>query len=291
MTVKRSHRGRGAKALAVVAIMLCVVAAYTALMGQNGFSTGLSNMVGIVTTPLQQLVTWGRTKLDGLVLGPREAAELEKQVAALQEELDRKNQQLADYYTIKRENETLRAYLELKRLHDDWTMVDAAVIGRDNSDPFGGIILNKGTMAGVEPGDPVITDAGLVGRVIRVSTTYAKVMLITHPELGISVQVPRTGETGIVTGDKRLGDEKLVQMKHLDTRTPVAEGDLVVTTGLGGVFPAGVIIGTVTRLTDSDIDVSKVALVRPAADLNDVTTVMVLTDFMGQGETMDGVTE
>ncbi len=289
--MKRAHRGRGAKALAVVAIMLCVVAAYTALMGQSGFSTGLSNMVGIVTTPLQQLVTWGRTKLDGLVLGPREAAELEKQVAALQEELDRKNQQLADYYTTKRENETLRAYLELKQLHDDWTMVDAVVIGRDNSDPFGGIILNKGTMAGVEPGDPVITDAGLVGRVVRVSTTYAKVMLITHPELGISAQVPRTGETGIVTGDKRLGDEKLVQMKHLDTRTLVAEGDLVVTTGLGGVFPAGVLVGTVTQLTDSDIDVSKVALVRPAADLNNVASVMILTSFMGQGETMDGVTE
>jgi rod shape-determining protein MreC len=80
-------------------------------------------------------------------------------------------------------------------------------------------------------------------------------------------------------------------MKHLDTRTTVTEGDLIVTTGLGGVFPANVVVGTVERLTDSDIDVSKVAWVRPAVDLQTVTSVMILTDFMGQGETMDGVTE
>ncbi|MBQ9082858.1 MAG: rod shape-determining protein MreC [Clostridia bacterium] len=289
--MRRSHRGRSIKALAAIAVMLCAAAIYTAWMGQNGHSTGLSSVVGMVTTPLQQLVTWGRERLDGLVLGPREAATLEKQVAELQQELDRKNQELADYYITKRENEMLRAYLELKQLHDDWQMVDATVVGRDSSDPFGGIILNKGTAAGVQTGDPVITDGGLVGRVVRVSAAYAKVALLTHPEVGVSVQAPRTGETGILTGDKRLGDQKLVQMKHLDTRTHVSEGDLVVTTGLGGVFPAGVVVGTVERLTDSDVDVSKVALVRPAVDPDAVFSVMILTDFMGQGETMDGVTE
>lgn len=289
--MRRLHRGRSRKALVAVAVMLCVVAMYTAWMGHNGHSNGLSNVMGIVATPLQQLVTWGQNRLDGLVLGPGEAAALEKQVTELQEELNRKNKELADYYTVKRENEMLRAYLELKQLHDDWKMVEATVIGQDSSDPFGGIVLNKGSIAGVQPGDPVITDGGLVGRVVRVSATYAKVMLLTHPELGISAQAPRTGETGIVTGDKRMGDQQLVQMKHLDTRTLVAVGDLVITTGLGGVFPAGVIVGTVERMTDSDVDVSKVALVRPAVDLRTVTSVMILTDFMGQGETMDGVTE
>ena len=89
--------------------------------------------------------------------------------------------------------------------------------------------------------------------------------------------------------DKVYADQNLVQMEYLDPKTAIAPGDLIVTSGKGGVYPQQVIIGTVQEVIQSKVDVSLTALVRPAVDLNRITSVMVITSFTGQGETMDAL--
>ena len=283
-------RSRSFKALVAAVVVLCAVIVYSLALNSNGFSAGTSSMVGLFTTPMQWLVSLGGESLESLTANAREVEALQDQLAEMQKELDRKNQELSDYYTIKKENDDLKNYLGLKEQNTDWEFVNATVVARDTSDLFYGMTINKGSLAGVQPGDPVITSSGLVGRVTKVSTTYAKVESIYHPEVSVSVLDVRTEEIGVLTGDKQYADRGLMQMKYLDTKTLVAEGDLVVTTGMGGVFPANVVIGSVKELTTSDIDISRIAVIRPAADIMETTSVMVITSFTGQGETMDQVT-
>lgn len=289
--MKEFFRSRGFKLLATASIVLCAAMIYTAALGSGGMSSVTSSLVGLITTPMQWLSTVGSQSLNDLTANAKEVQAMQEKLNALQNELDEKNEQLSDYYELQRQNEELRKYLDLRDEHSDWTFVDAAVVGRDTNELFYGFTINKGSLAGIHAGDPVITASGLVGRVEKVSTTYAKVTTIFHPEVSVSVLEPRTGEIGVLSGDKLYADSGLVQMKFLDAKTELRAGDLIIASGMGGVYPQKLIIGTVQEVVGSRIDVSKTAIVRPAADIQNTTAVMVITSFTGKGETMDNLNE
>lgn len=289
--MKGFFRSRSFKVLTAAAVVMCAAIIYTSVLSGGGLSSGTSSLVGLFTTPMQWLVSLGGESLGSLTANAKEVKELQKELDELQKELDKKNQELSDYYTVKKQNDELKEYLGLREQHTDWEFVDATVVARDTNELFYGLTINKGSLAGIQPGDPVITSSGLVGRVSKVSTTYAKVETLYHPEVSVSVLDVRTEEIGILTGDKKYADRGLIQMKYLDTKTAVAADDLIVTTGMGGVYPADLVIGTVKEVITSDIDISKIAVIRPAAAIKNTTSVMVITSFTGQGETMEDVSK
>ena len=289
--MKGFFRSRGFKMLAVAVVILAAAIAYTA--GIGGFSSITSSIVGIFTTPMQGLATEGSDKLDELLNtdGEETMQSLREENEELLKELAHKNNMLVDYYEIKRENEQLRRYLDLKDQNNDWEFAPATVVGRDPNDVFYGFTINKGTLAGVQAGDPVMTENGLVGRVSKVGATYAKVITLFHPDIGVAGMSARTGDSGVVVGDKKLADEGYVAMNYLDPEATIEQGDLIVTSGMGGVFPANVVIGTVAQLRQGDRDISLTALLEPAEQIKDVKEVFVLTSFVGQGEVMDALDE
>lgn len=287
--MKGFFQSRGFKLLATASVILCAAMIYTAAIGSGGMSSVTSSLVGLFTTPMQWLSSLGGETLDELTANAQEVQKLQEKLDALQQELDEKNKQLADYHDIQKENDELKEYLELKDAHDDWSMEHATVVGRDTNDLFYGFTINKGSLSGIHAGDPVITDSGLVGRVSKVGTTYAKVETIFHPDVGVSVIGSRTKEIGVLTGDKKYADQGLVQMMFLDTKTEIKPGDMIVTSGMGGVYPQKMIVGTVVEVISNSIDVSKTAIVRPASPIEKIKSVMVITSFTGKGETMDSL--
>lgn len=287
--MKSFFHSRGFRLLAAAVALLCAAMIYTAALGEGGLSSATSSVVGLFTTPMQWLASIGGERLSNLTADVRKVQEMEQEIDELRRELDERNRQLSDYYEIKKQNDDLKEYLDIKDVHQDWAFVPATIVGRDTNELFSGFTVNKGAVSGVRAGDPVITESGLVGRVSKVGTTYAKVETIYHPDVQVSVISSRTEEIGVLCGDKIYADQNLVQMQYLNPKTSVQAGDLIVTSGKGGVYPQKIVIGTVQQVIQSRTDISLTALVRPAVDLDSITSVMIITSFTGQGETMESL--
>lgn len=152
-----------------------------------------------------------------------------------------------------------------------YDMVVAAVIGHDATNLFRTVLINKGTRDGLERNQAVVTPGGAVGRIIRVYSTTARVLLLTDRSSGIDAVVQRTRDRGVVQG---LGLPQL-EMKYLSRQSTVAVGDAVVTSGMEGVFPKGVRIGTVKNVKKGGYLLQKVE-VSPPEGLDKLEEVFVL---------------
>lgn len=211
----------------------------------------------------------------------------------LRERISELETQLVDYYDLKTENAQLYKYLDMKQDNPDFKPVAASVIGRDPNS-FYCFTIDQGTSAGISVNDPVVTDEGVVGWVSAVNSISAKVTTILSPDTkigGLTDSGASAGATDKVTGDSgvigtniKLSDQGLVKLQYLTAETKAKAGDIVVTSGLGGLYPANLKIGRIASVEHEEYDVSLYALVEPFVDVTTVRDVMVLTEFDGQGE-------
>jgi rod shape-determining protein MreC len=191
----------------------------------------------------------------------RENAELRAEVIALRE--------------AQIENENLRHQLNFKSAVPHFKLLSAEVIGRDPNNLLQYILIDRGRLDGLEPGMPVLTAEGLVGRVSQVSAASAKVMLITDPSSSVTALIQSSRATGVVQG---YSSHELV-MRYIPQLAEVAPGDVVLTSGLGGNFPKRLPIGQVVEVSYQDVHMFREARVIPAANLSDLEMIMVLLSF------------
>ena len=183
-----------------------------------------------------------------------------------------------------RENEQLREYLEIKEEHNDFTFTSASVIGRDSAERFYSFTIDAGSETGIEKFDPVITSNGLVGLVSEVGKNYSKVLTILDVAVEVGAYDIRTRDIGATTGDIALAREGQLRLAMLPKECEVSQGDLIYTTGYGGIYPKDLAIGEVTAIHTDSSGMSMYAVIRPLADITNVKDVLVITAFEGQGE-------
>lgn len=189
---------------------------------------------------------------------------LREQVAELQS----KNQRLTTYF---HENERLRRMLDLgPALPPD--RVVAEVISRSASNWFRRARINRGSSEGVTPRSVIATHEGVVGQVLTVGRHTSLILLITDQDSGVGGMIQRSRAVGVVRGT----GEEICKMMYLDANADVREGDLVVTSQLGEVFPKGLIIGKVRSVEKARHYSSQMATVKPSVDLNRLEEVFVL---------------
>ena len=160
----------------------------------------------------------------------------------------------------------------------------ATVIGRDPNDAFYGFSIDQGTLAGISVGDPVITQQGLVGVVTQAYATTSKVTTLLSEDVNVSAVVPSRGESGVISSDITSASAGLLRLSYLSNDTQVQKGDIVTTSGVGGTYPADVIIGQVQSVQKSENDISNYAVIKPYEDLTSVQDVFVVIDFPGAGD-------
>lgn len=282
--MKRMFASRGFKAILGTVLILFGLMLYTANTGGGVFSS----LFGFLATPLQQL-TGQLTEAAGDVLpgGGRTVEELERENEALQNKVNELNNALVDYYEIKKLNEQYVKYLDLPQKDIGAKFVPGRVISRDPADLFSGFVLDRGSLDGVSVDDPVITDKGLVGRVTAVSATFCRVTTLLSPENNVAAIDPATGDSGVITGNLRLADQMLTRMNYLTAQNKVKPGDIITTTGMGGVFPRDLLIGEVVEVKLDEADATTYAVVRPFEDLSTVSDVFIMTEFKGQGSVFE----
>ena len=276
------------KILLGLLFLLCGLMLYTASAG----GSVISDLLGFVTTPMQKVSTVVTNNAAVTAESvTRSNDELLEENARLQKEVDELHAQLIDYYQVKMENEQFRSVLELKQDNKDFQFVSGAVIGRDPNELFYNFVVDKGTLAGVSVNDPVITNSGVVGWVSSVNAAYCKVTTILSADTSIAALDKVNRESGVIGSDLHLADEGVVKLSYLTAETEVKVGDIIVTSGLGGIYPKDLPVGKVLEVRPEEYDVSYCAIVEPFVDVKTLRDVFIITDFQGQGEVLADFTD
>lgn len=285
--MKGFFKSRGFKVVIAVVLMMLGLLLYSASMG----GTLLSSLVGFVTTPMQQMASDAKDAAGDVAPTTKSADELQKENDALKaekEELERQlNALTIDYLNIKKNNAQFEKYLELKNDNPSFQFVPADVIGRDPNAIFYEFTLDQGSSAGVSKYDPVITNLGVVGWVSEVGVTWCRVTTLLSPDSGIGCVDKQSGDSGTVTGDYNLVKDNLAKMKYIAAQNDVKAGDIVVTAGLGGIYPKNLPVGKVKEVKHEDYDVSIYAVIEPFEDVRTVESVFIITEFTGQGDVIN----
>jgi rod shape-determining protein MreC len=198
----------------------------------------------------------------------RRNTELERALINFQAELVELRELRADY-------QRLAALQNYRGANPDKQFLAATVIGRDTTGLLRNIIVDRGTRDGVRVGMPVVTELGLVGRIYRVGATSAQVQLITDINSFVNARLQLTRAEGVVQGTAAGG----LRMLYIPLSDEVRDGDSVVTSGIGGKFPRGIIIGQVTSSRLDESKLFKEAQVRSLIDFNRLEIVSIITNF------------
>jgi rod shape-determining protein MreC len=168
-----------------------------------------------------------------------------------------------------RENARLRALLEFKQ-QLPYRSLAARIVGRDPSQWFSTVLVDRGASEGVARDDPVITSDGVVGHVVETQGSWARVLLVADPRSAVSVVLDRSREVGVVLGE----GQTLLKVTYLSRDADVRPGDLVLTSGLGPIYPRGLPVGSVVSVSRTTM--FQEAVVRPTSDLGHLEDVLIV---------------
>ena len=208
-----------------------------------------------VLKPLRQGLSMVLYPIEQALMVPRDVFRwVAKYSSAISDVMDRKSQlekkevenseKLLQIEQLKAENDSLRTLLELRKGTKHVTVI--AEISHETRDAFSNrIVIDRGSQHGVQPGHPVINSQGVVGQVVRVSPITSEVSLVTDPSLTIPVNLPRSGLRSVASG---TGDGQQVDLKYLNINAEVEVGDILVTSGLDGLYPSGLPVAKINRV-------------------------------------------
>ena len=186
------------------------------------------------------------------------------------------------------ENKQLNEILEFKKTASDLVFSPpSSIIARNANDPYKGFTINKGSLDGLSLYDPVMTTLGLVGRITEIAPTYAKVSTIYSPKVKVGVISQRSKASGILENTLEYSDKNQILMSNIINDDDIIVGDLIITSGQGGVFPANQIVGEVIEVFNDSSGLYKNAVISPVNDPDKLINVFCITDFKGKGVDID----
>ncbi|MGW8226354.1 MAG: rod shape-determining protein MreC [Anaerolineales bacterium] len=245
------------------------------LLALGGYLTPISR---IAFSPFITAQTWLASRflaIRDFMTEPRDVARLSQLNEQLEAEVARLQSQIIELQQQNSEIEVLSALLDFARTHAENEYITAAVIGRDISPFLHYIIINRGSDDGLRRGMPVVSSQGLVGRVAAVTADGARVQLITDPDTAINVRIQPSGAEGLlqgsITGDITVG--------AIPQDAKIGNGDLVLTSGLGGNYPPDMLIGQVSGVSQRPVELFQTATVEPVVDFSQLEIVLVIVNF------------
>lgn len=181
-----------------------------------------------------------------------------------------------ELYEIRQENLRLRGLLEFKE-GVEFEMEPAQVIGRNPSSWFSTLTINRGSRDGIKVDMPVLTNQGLVGKIVSVYPSYAKVQLLISPDSGISAIVQRTRDNGVLIG--LSNPTGYAQITRLHQKADIQVGDIIISSPLTGIYPKGIAIGRVVEVMDDPVSLERSALVKPEVDFDRLEEVLIIVNY------------
>jgi len=229
-------------------------------------------------SPVQGFFSQLGTQALGIFYGIYDYPRLQEEARLLQEELARRENLQHQLLELQKENYRLREMLGFTE-RTEYELLPAEVIARDPSYWFETITINKGYSDGVEQDMAVLTADGLVGNIYFVSRNASKVLLLTDSRRAVSALVQRSrepGNVGIVEGYPEM--QGLLRMINLPPEANIQPGDTIISAGLGGVFPKGLVIGKVLEIEIDQFGLLQRAIIQPAVNFNRLEEVLIVME-------------
>lgn len=267
------------KFLVVIVIIAAICFGLAVYSGATGGKSPVSGAVGTILYPFQKGASLVSEKFDGLHSYFFEHDQIQEENATLKKQLREIEQKVRDADLALEENDRLRALLGIKERNRSFEFELAEVIARSAGNWATTLTIDKGSTAGLEEGDCVITEDGMVGYVASVAPTSAEVTTVVDTDMQAGALITRTREIAIAEGNYELMSNGFLKLSYLKKDADVVIGDTVETSGRGGIFPKGIMIGTVERIISEEHGISNYAVLRPFIDIENVKSVFVIKSF------------
>lgn len=266
-----------------VAVAVAVLMSVFSLMGYRAL---VRNVLGTVATPFRAIGNLFCGAVEGFGKHCQSIDALEKKNAELEEENRALRERIEQAERLEAENERLRDYLGMKAAYPTFTLEEGTVIGHEGENYLTVLTLNRGSIHGIQVNMAVITKDGIVGCVSEVGLTWCKVSTILEDARSVGVLAPRSGASGILSGEYTYRENGTCRLTFLDNDARSADvrvGDRIETSGLGSVYPAGLTVGQVTDMRADAATRSLIATVKPTVDLSSLSYVMIITGYQEKG--------
>lgn len=256
-------------------IIISLISIGLLILAFSGVFNTLSRLVNTPLVEVQTRVSAQYQSVRDYLTSPRDVTSLRQENANLQAENAKLQAQTIDLQQQLIEFEILSALLEFARAQPEHQYLGASVIGRDPSPFLNYVIINRGSDDGLRRGMPVVTHNGLAGRIAQVTPAGARVQLITDLATRINVKIQPSGSEAILTGSL-TGD---ISLQQIPQDTSVAPGNLILTSGFGGNYPANIIVGQISSVRSQENALFQSASVQPVTDYKNLDIVLVITNF------------
>ncbi len=263
----------------VIAVIIAAITLITVnTSGQPGFVT---NALTSLSKPVKSLVASVASAYESLYGYIYEYNKIADENALLKAEIRQLKQEYREYIDISNELDELRELLGLASRHPDFDWGEADVISWNASNWASSFTINKGTYnSDVKVGDSVITETGaLIGVVKAVHATSATVVTVIDTTFSVGAYIERNEDPAIAVGDFSLMQQGLLKFDYLQASIEIVAGDTILTSGSSGLLPAGLTVGTVEQVLTYDTGIRRYATIKPAADLQGLSTVYLVTGF------------
>ncbi len=254
-------------------VLLITVALSTGYTSQLHYITDIIN---VPLSPVQKFFSAAGQKVEGSLnfFGDVRTLRQENEILKVKiDELENENRALQRH---REENKILRETLNLKNQFSDYDTIGGNIIAKDTGNWFNIFTIDRGTSEGITGNSPVITSRGLVGSIREAGTFSSKVLSIIDVDSTISAVISKSMDVVRVRGDLKLKDRGLCRMDYIELDTDVAVGDFIETSGVGGIFPRGILIGKVVGVSRTENSLDRYAIVQPTVDFKKLQEVFVL---------------
>lgn len=263
-----------------VVLAALIIAMISAITLSVGGSDVFSRATNAIMKPVKSVVTSMVDGLEELYRYMYDYDRLEAENAELKVRISQLEDEYREYTEVSEENDRLRALAGLSERNANFEYAEATIISWSASSWGSSFTISKGTDDGLEKFDCVINEYGyIIGQITDIGPSSATVTTIIDSSLSVGAMVAGSDDTGVASGDFSLMKSGLLKLEYVSSPDKLVSGDTIVTSGAGGVFPRGLVLGYVEEMTVSASGTGTYAEVRPAAELEELVYVYVIIDF------------
>jgi rod shape-determining protein MreC len=262
----------------LIGIIITIIILILIVIFSNGDkdSNFVQNAANNLIMPIQNGLTYLKNKLSGNGAFFTDIDYLKEENKKLTEKNNELEQSLRELENIKTENQTLKEYMNLAEKYKEYKTIPGYVINKDITNYSKTIVINLGKKDGVETNMTVIGNEGLVGHVVSVTDSTAKVQTIIDTASSISCSMSTTKDSIVCKGT--LDEKSALKAMFIPTDANIIQGDSIETSGIGGIYPKGIHIGSVKKVTNTQNMTDRYALIETAVNFDKLDTVLVITN-------------
>lgn len=270
---KKQRKKNGAKTLFSIAIVVILIVFFSMVKvpGISKISDSILSVVFTVSKSVKGILTEGFSYFGSI-------KELNNENKKLKEDIGDLKYKLLETSTLESDNESLRVKLEIKERFNHFKLKYADIILRNYDSWNETFTINKGSEDGLKEKQAVITEDGLVGYIAKTNKKTSVVKTILSPSVAIGVDIASVNKNALAKGDFSLKDEGKLKLTYIPIDTEISVSEIIYTSGIGGVYPKGIPVGTILKVVNKKNDIDRYAIVEPLANINETKSVAVILE-------------